>query len=83
MSTIVVKSNYLKNLLCIIVLSLLWFNITFAKTIQLDQGVKIKIPNDYEYLQFDWLEFQRYNAEGLELSKSEIDKIIDDAKLYL
>ena len=73
----------MKKLLGILVLGLLFCNLTLAKTIQLDQGVKIKIPNDYEYLQFNQYEFMRGNLEGMEISKSEIDKIIDQMQLYL
>ena len=71
------QSFVMKKLLGIVVLGLLWCNIIFAKTIQLDQGVKIKIPNDYEYLQFNQYEFMKGNLEGMEMSKSEIDEIID------
>jgi len=73
----------MKKFLGIVVLGLLWCNIIFAKTIQLDQGVKIKIPNDYEYLQFNQYEFMKGNLEGMEMSKSEIDEIIDQMQLYL
>ena len=73
----------MKKLLGIVVLGLLWCNITFAKTIQLDQGVKVKIPKDFEYLQFNQLEFMRGSFEGMEMSKSEIDEIIDQMQSYL
>ena len=49
----------MKKLLGIVSLALLWCNITFAKIIELDQGVKIKIPDGYEYVQFKRLEFFR------------------------
>lgn len=62
---------------------LLWFSTLLAKTIQLDQEVKIKIPENYEYLQFDQLKFMRANLEEVEVSKSEIDEIIDQLHLLL
>tara|TARA_B100001057_G_C22688053_1_gene886563 strand:+ start:88 stop:885 length:798 start_codon:yes stop_codon:yes gene_type:complete len=73
----------MKKFLAIMVLGLLMAHNSFAKTIQLDQGVKIKIPNDYEYLQFKQYEFMKANLEGMEMSKSEIDEIIDQMQLYL
>ena len=65
------------------VLGLMCCNVTYAKTIQLDQGIKVKIPKNYEYLQFNQLEFLRGNLQGIETSKSKIDEIIDQQQLYL
>ena len=69
----------MKKFLGIVFLALLWCNITFAKIIELDQGVKIKIPDGYEYVQFKRLEFFRGKAgEWGELSKSQFDNYIDE-----
>ena len=73
----------IKKLLGIVVLGLLWCNTSFAETIELDQGIKVNIPKGYEYLQFDQIEFMRANFEGLELSESEIDEIVNEMKLLL
>ena len=60
----------MKKLLGILVLGLLWCNISFSETIELDQGIKINIPKNYEYLQFDQEEFMRSVYEGINLSKN-------------
>tara|TARA_B100000989_G_C19436878_1_gene425523 strand:- start:47 stop:856 length:810 start_codon:yes stop_codon:yes gene_type:complete len=74
----------MKKVLGIVILGLLWCNITFAKIIELDQGVKIKIPDGYEYVQFKRLEFMRAKAgEWGELSKSQFDKFIDEQQTLL
>ena len=73
----------MKKLLAIIVLGLTWCNASLAETIDLDQGIKVNIPKGYEYLQFDQSGFMRGNLEGMEISKSKIDELIDETKLLL
>ena len=73
----------MKKLLAIVVLGIMCFNVTYAEIIQLDQGVKVKIPKDYEYLQFNQLEFLRFNLQGIVTSKSKLDEMIDRQQLYL
>jgi len=73
----------MKKLLGIVVLGLLWCNTAFTETIGLDQGIKVNIPKGYEYVQFDQIEFMRANLEGVEVSKSEIDKTVNEMKSLL
>ena len=59
-------------------LFLLWSNITFAKVIELDQGVKIKIPEGYEYVQFDRLKHMRSKrGEFKDLTESQFREFIN------
>ena len=67
-----------KKLLEILVLGLLLCNVGFAETLELDQGIKINIPKNYEYLQFDQQDFSRANMVGIGLSKNEIEDLINE-----
>ena len=72
----------MKKLISILVLGLLFSGVASAKTIELDQGIKINIPKGYEYLQFNQLDYMRKNSEGLGMSKSKIDELVKNTKVF-
>tara|TARA_B100001175_G_C19381648_1_gene576857 strand:+ start:39 stop:971 length:933 start_codon:yes stop_codon:yes gene_type:complete len=67
----------MKKLLKILVLVFLFSTSAIAKTIKLDQGIKINIPKNYEYLQFDQQDFVRANFKGV-ISESEIEDLLNE-----
>ena len=67
----------MKKLLKILVLVFLFSTSAIAKTIELDQGIKINIPKNYEYLQFDQQDFVRANFKGV-ISESEIEDLLNE-----
>lgn len=72
------------KILQIIILALFWSNITIAEIIELDQGVKIKIPYGYEYTQYNQYQYTKINLEGIEgISQSEIDDALDNLEKLL
>jgi hypothetical protein len=68
----------MKKFLGILVLGLLWCNVGFAEILELDHGIKINIPKNYEYLQFDQQDHARANMVGIDLSKNEIEDLINE-----
>ena len=72
----------MKKLLGILVLGLLWCNVGFAEILELDHGIKINIPKNYEYAQFDQEEFQRVNLQDY-LSKKELEDLIEETHTLL
>ena len=67
----------MKKLLGIVVLGLLWCNIGFAEILELNHGIKINIPKNYEYLQFDQQDFARANFKGV-ISENEIEDLLNE-----
>ena len=67
----------MKKLLKILVLVFLFSTSAIAKTIKLDQGIKVNIPKNYEYLQFDQQDFVRANFKGV-ISESEIEDLLNE-----
>ena len=72
----------MKKFLGIVVLGLLWCNVGLAEILELDHGIKINIPKNYEYAQFDQEEFQRANLQD-HLSKKELDDTIKETHTLL
>jgi len=67
----------MKKLLGIVVLGLLWCSVGLAETLELDQGIKINIPKNYEYMQFDQEDYLEANLKGV-LPDNEIQDYINE-----
>ena len=72
----------MKKFLGILVLGLLWCNAGLTEILELDHGIKINIPKNYEYAQFDQEDFQRANLQDY-LSKKEIEDTIKETHRLL
>ena len=63
----------MKKAIGIVVLGLLFCGNSFAELLDLGNGVKINIPNNFEYIQVDDKKFTEMNSKALGVSQKEID----------
>ena len=72
----------MKRILVSFFVGLLWCTSTLAETVMLDNEVKIKIPEKYEFLQLDYIKFFKLNAKGI-VKPEEIKSILQQQKDFL
>ena len=72
----------MKRILVSFFVGLLWCTSTLAETVMLDNEVKIKIPEKYEFLQLDYIKFFKLNVKGI-LKPDEIKKTLQEQKDFL
>ncbi len=73
----------MKKLTCyVLFLLLILSKALIAKTLVLDKGVQIKIPEKYEFLQLDYIKFFKLNAKGI-VKPEEIKSILQQQKDFL
>ena len=67
----------MKKLLGIVVLGLLWCNISFAETVELEQGIKLNIPKGYAHTELNYKDYYYENTKDV-LSDKEREEIYEN-----